>query len=109
MSDECRPVKLPSGEKIRVRGGHAMSEAETKFLGEIVEAARRLIPPSDPGAAELYERIQALKDRVGLLHNSSLAVLIGVNYSVLTRIAQGRMPGDADLAKIEERLAKHGV
>jgi len=109
MSDECRPEMLPSGEVIRVRGARPFSEAERKSLGELVEAARRRMPPPNPGALELHERIVAALAGLEISRRIELAPMIGVKYSVLGRIPQGRMPDADDLAKIETWLAEHGV
>jgi hypothetical protein len=105
--DTCRPVALPSGEQIVVRGGRGLDAKESAMLGEVVDAARRhheLTHPVDEGAAELWARIQAARRTAGLSLRDA-AGLAGVRFSVLFRIGQGRMPGEAERAAIERWLA----
>jgi hypothetical protein len=103
--DTCRPVALPSGEAIVVRGGREMDEQGSAMLEQVVGAARRmheLTHPVDEGAAELWARIQAA--RGGWLL-AGIARQAGVKLSVLVRLAQGRLPGEADRVAIEAWLA----
>jgi len=102
--DECRPVALPSGEVIRVRGCGGLGPAGVAALAELVEAVRVKAAenPPDPGTGVLHERIEAAR---GPLNWRQVAALAGVGFSTLFRIGQGRMPGAADLARIETWLA----
>lgn len=103
--DECRPVTLPSGEVIRVRGRGGLGPAGVAALGELVDAARRLDAernPPDDGAPELWARIDAARGDRSLRECARLA---GVRFAVLFRIRQGRMPGAQDPAAIEAWLA----
>lgn len=104
--DECRPVTLPSGETIRVRGRGGLGPAGVAALGELVEAVRRKAAAEnlpDLGAPELYERIEAARGELPLREAARAA---SVRFSVLFRIGQGRMPGANDLAAIEAWLAR---
>lgn len=105
--DECRPVTLPSGEVIRVRGRGGLGPAGVAALGELVDAARRLDAernPPDVGARELWARLEAARGDLPLRECARLA---GVRFSALFRIGQGRMPGAKDLAAIEVWLTTH--
>lgn len=61
--DECRDVTLASGETIRMRGRRGLGPAGVAALGELVEAARAKAAenPPDPGAPELWARIEAAR------------------------------------------------
>ena len=104
--DSCRPVTLPSGETIRVRGAGEMSPEAAAALGEIVEAARRKMAtehPADPGTEELWARLNARMDELDISLRG-VAYETGVRFSTLFRIAQGRMPDRDALAVIEAWL-----
>lgn len=104
--DECRPVTLPSGETIRVRGRGGLGPAGVTALGELVDAVRRLDAernPPDEGAAELWARLESVGGDRSLRECARLA---GVRFAVLFRVGQGRMPGGGDLAAIERWLAE---
>jgi hypothetical protein len=105
--DTCRPVALPSGEQIVVRGGREMDEQESAMLEQVVGAARRLhelTHPVEQGVAELWARIEAAL-RPGRHPLRDAAQQVGVRFAVLFRVAQGRMPGEQDRAAIEAWLA----
>lgn len=104
--DECRPVVLPSGETIRVRGRGEMTPEGITALAEIVDAARALHAaenPARPDCEALYERIEATR---GTLNWRQVAAEAGVKFSTLFRIGQGHMPDPEDLAAIERWLAR---
>lgn len=106
-ADTCRPVTLPSGETIPVRGRGGLGPAGVAALAEVIEAARAKHAaehPSDPGAEDLYGRVDAVCGRLRLPRYRA-AKAIGVRHSVLVRLAQGRMPGGAERAAIETWLA----
>lgn len=102
----CRPVTLPSGETIPVLGSEPMSAEGAAALGELIEAARAKHAaehPENPSATALYLRCEAVRnDRV--MFWSEAAREAGVRFSVMTRLANGRMPGPEDLALIEAWL-----
>ena len=104
--DECRDVELASGEVVRVRGRGGLGPAGVAALSGLVEAARAKAAetPPDPGAPELWARIDAARGERTLRECAAEA---GVKFSVLFRIRQGRMPNPADLAAIEKWLAAH--
>lgn len=107
--DECRPVTLPSGETIRVRGAGDLGPDGVAALAELVEAARRKHAaenPPDPGAQSLWARVDARAYLAGVSVRDA-AKQAGVAPSVLSRLANGRMPGPDDLARIEAWLARH--
>lgn len=108
--DECRMVKLPSGEPIRVRGAGEMSPEAAAALGEIVDAARRMAAeqPVDDGVPELLERLDAAR-KSDCLSLRDVARQAGVRFSTLFRIGQGYMPFDADLARINAWLGERGA
>ena len=104
--DECRPVTLPSGETIRVRGSDEMSPQAVEALAELVDAARTrhaLEHPENPAAAALWARLEA---RAGhrRLRLREAAAEAGVRFSTLFRVAQGYMPDEGELARIERWL-----
>lgn len=101
--DECRPVTLPSGETLPVLGGREPDAREVAALGDVVDAARRLMPDPDPGAPELWGRVDAARVRE-VLFLREIGWQAGVRASVLFRLRQGRMPGAQDLAAIEAWL-----
>lgn len=103
MAESCRPVTLPSGETAMVLGGREMTPQEAGHLGAIVEAVRRRIPPPEPGAEEMYERVAEVCGRRRILVREA-AREIGVPFHVLGRLAQGRMPGTEAQAAIETWL-----
>lgn len=102
--DECREIHLPSGP-IRLRSERAPTGEDLAALEEIVSAAKRLAAarPVDDGAAELWARIDAVGQR-GESTRRDVAEQVGVRFSTMVRIAQGRMPDAADLAAIETWL-----
>lgn len=107
-ADSCRPVTLPSGETVRVRGAREMTGLEAAALGELVDAARRKMAaenPPEPGSAALYERIRARCDTFDLSLRDA-AREAGVRFSTLFRVGQGIMPGADDLAAIEAWLSQ---
>lgn len=104
--DECRPVKLPSGEPMRVRSAEPMGPEAVAALGELVDAARRKMAaehPPEPGTHELYERLHARMDVLDVSLRG-VAFQTGVRFSTLFRIGQGLMPDGDDLAAIERWL-----
>lgn len=105
--DSCRAVELPSGEMIRVRGRGGLGPAGVAALSELVEAVRAKAAetPPDPGAPQLWARIEAALDPDSPAPLRDAAQAAGVRFSVLFRIRQGRMPDPADLAAIEDWLA----
>jgi hypothetical protein len=102
--DTCRPVTLPSGETIPVLGGRAPDAREAEMIGQAVDAARRLAAqnPPEPGSEALYARIEAARGQRSL---RGAGQEMGVRFTVLFRIGQGRMPDAVDLAAIEAWLA----
>jgi hypothetical protein len=102
--DECRPVTLPSGETIPVLGGREPDAREAAALGDVVDAVRRLMPDPDPGAPDLWARVDAARVRE-VLFLREIGWQAGVRASVLFRLRQGRMPCAEDLAKVEAWLA----
>lgn len=107
--DECRAVELPSGEVVRVRGRGGLGPAGVAALSELVEAVRAKAAesPPDPGAPQLWARVEAVLDPDSPTPLREAAKAAGVRFSVLFRIRQGRMPGGEDLAAIETWLAAH--
>lgn len=105
--DECRDVTLESGEVVRVRGRGGLGPAGVAALSELVEAARAKAAenPPDPGAPQLWARIDAALDPDSPAPLREAAKAAGVRFSVLFRVRQGRMPGGEDLAAIETWLA----
>ncbi len=104
--DSCRPVTLPSGETIRMRGAGEMSPEAAAALGEIVEAARRKMAvehPENPDAVALWHRLLGTADARGVRLRDA-ATESGVRPWVLLRIAQGIMPDRDALAAIENWL-----
>ena len=104
--DECRDVTLESGEVVRVRGRRGLGPAGVTALSEIVEAARAKAAetPPDPGASQLWARIEDALDPDSPAPLREAAKAAGVRSSVLFRVRQGRMPDPADLASIETWL-----
>ncbi len=104
--DTCRPVALPSGETVLVRGRGGLGPAGVAALAEVVEAARAKHAaehPPDPGAEELYGRLHAVCGRLGLPRYQA-AKAIGVRHSVLVRLAQGRLPCGEDQTALQAWL-----
>lgn len=102
----CRPVTLPSGETVLVRGRGGLGPAGVAALGEIVEAARVLHKaehPPDPGAEDLCARVDAVCGRLGL-SRYEMARTAGVRFSALVRLAHGRLPCGGDSAALEAWL-----
>jgi len=104
--DSCRPVLLPSGEPIRVRGADPMGPEAVAALGEVVAAARARRAaehPPDPAAVALWGRLYAMlrRERMSSFRMASQA---GVAFSVLSRLRNGYMPDATDLATIEAWL-----
>jgi hypothetical protein len=107
--DACRPVRLPSGETIRVRSSAPLDEEAAAALGEFVDAARRLHAaghPPNPVAEALWARLRAVLDARGIGLRDA-AHQAGVRFSALFRIGQGYMPDDGDMALIEAWLEAH--
>lgn len=103
-SATCRPVTLESGGTVPVLGAEPLSPQGVAALAEVIDAALAKAAaenPPDDGAAELRARIEAVRGDRSL---RECARLVGVRFSVLFRIGQGRMPGAQDLAKIEAWL-----
>lgn len=108
--DECRDVALPSGETLRVLARGGLGPAGVAALGELVDVARRLQArehPPEPGSEALYARVAAAREQAGLSAYQA-AKRARVRFSVLVRLARGRMPGAGDLAAIEAWLEAHG-
>lgn len=105
--DACRPVTLPSGEPIRVRGAEPMGPEAVAALGEVAAAARARMAtehPPNPAAEALSGRLQAALNTRGISLREA-AHEAGVRPWTVLRIAQGYMPGDGDMALIERWLA----
>jgi len=101
--DSCRPVTLPSGETILVRARGGLGPAGVAALAEVVGAARALHAaehPPDPGAEELYGRVDAVCARLKLPRYQA-AKAIGVRHSVLVRLAQGHLPCSGDQTALQ--------
>lgn len=107
--DSCRAVELPSGEVVRVRGRGGLGPAGVAALSDLVEAARAKAAenPPDPGAPELWARIEAALDPDSAIPLRGAAEAAGVRFTVLFRVRQGHMPDPADQAAIEKWLAAH--
>ncbi len=109
--DECRLVTLPSGETVPVFGSESMSPEGAAALGELVDVVRAKMAaenPENPLATALYLRCEAVRnDRV--MFWSEAAREAGVRFSVMTRLANGRMPGPEDLARIEAWLETYSA
>lgn len=105
--DDCRPVTLPLGETLRVRGVEPMGPEAVAALGEVVAAARARMAaehPSNPAAEALWGRLEAALDARGIgLREAAHAA--GARFSTLFRTGQGYMPGDGDMALIERWLS----
>jgi hypothetical protein len=104
--DSCRPVALPSGETVLVRARGGLGPVGVAALAEVVEAARAKHAaehPPDPGAGELYGRVDAVCKRLGMPRYQA-AKAIGVRHSVLVRLAQGRLPCGGDRTALEAWL-----
>lgn len=104
--DSCRPVTLPSGETIRVRGAGEMGPAAVAALGEVVDAARRKMAaeyPPNPAAEALWARLLAAAAAEGMSLRE-IAKSADVLPSRVLRIGQGYMPDEVDLAGIEAWL-----
>lgn len=105
--EQCRPVTLPSGEVIPVLGRGELSSAGVAAVAELVEVARRKYAAEhvdDPGAPELWARIDAVLDTG--LSLREVARECGLPFSVLFRIGQGRIPAAPGLAAIETWLGR---
>ena len=105
-SDECRPVTLPSGETLRVRGAEPMGPEAVAALGEVVTAARARMAaerPPNPAAEALWGRLYGAL-RQERMSSFRMAPQAGVAFSVVSRLRNGYMPDAADLAKIEAWL-----
>lgn len=109
--DECRDVELALGETIRVRGRRGLGPAGVAALSDLVEAARAKAAetPPDPGAPELWARIEAALNPDSAIPLREAAKAAGVRFGVLFRVRQGRMPGPADLAAIETWLETYSA
>ena len=105
--DQCRDVELDSGEVVRVRGRGGLGPAGVAALSELVEAVRANAAenPPESGAPALWARVEAALDPDSPFPLRGAAKAAGVRFSVLFRVRQGRMPGPADLAAIEDWLA----
>lgn len=104
---ECRDVPLESGEVVRVRGRGGLGPAGVDALSELVEAVRAKAAETlpDPGAPQLWARIEAALDPDRPTPLREAAKAAGVRFSVLFRVRQGRMPGPAGLGAIKTWLA----
>lgn len=107
--DSCRPVTLPSGETIRVRGAEPMDAAAIAAFGDVMDAVRRrhaAAHPPDPAAEALWARLRAVLDAqdIGLRDAAREA---GVRFSTLFRIGQGYVPDQADMTLIKAWLEAH--
>jgi hypothetical protein len=103
----CRPVTLGTGETVPVLGDRPMDARDTAALGQLVAVVRAKVAaehPPEPGAQALYARIDAARTATGLSAYQT-AKAAGVALSVLTRLANGRMPGEQARAAIETWLA----
>ena len=109
--DECRDVELASGETIRVRGRGGLGPAGVAALSGLVEAVRAKAAetPPDPGAPQLWARIEAALDPDSAIPLREAAKAAGVRFSVLFRVRQGRMPNPADLGAIETWLETYSA
>jgi hypothetical protein len=106
--DTCREVTLPSGEPIRVRGAGVMGPDDVAALSTIVDAVRAMHAaehPENPATEALWDRLRAAADARDLWMRD-VAHECGVRPSVVTRIAQGIMPVEGDLATLERWLAE---
>lgn len=103
MTDQCRPVALPTGETIRARGAEPMTEQDAAALATVVAAACGLIPPPPLEAVELYARLDAVRADRGLSWRE-LAREAGVRPSVPSRLANGILPGAEDQARLDQWL-----
>ena len=97
--DECRPVELPGGGTVLARGAEPLGEQDMAALAELVAVARRLAPEPDPGAAELYARLDEARD--GRFWRE-VAREAGVGAAVPSRLANGFLPAAQDREKLEE-------
>jgi hypothetical protein len=103
----CRPVTLDTGETVPVLGDRPMDAREAAALARLVEVVRAKVAaehPPEPGAEALYARIAAVRTAARLSAYQT-AKAAGVSLSVLTRLANGRMPGEQDRVAIETWLA----
>lgn len=103
--DTCRPVTLPSGETLRVRGDEPMSPEAVAALGEVVTAARAKMAaehPPNPAAEALWTLVEAARTPGSTLRD--LAREIGVTFKTMARLWQGYLPDDGDLVLIERWL-----
>lgn len=108
--DTCRPVTLPSGETVRVRGACDPTLEEVEAISEVLDAARaRFLAerPPNPAADMLYSRLTVRTVERDILMRD-VAKEAGVRLSTVVRIAQGIMPGDEDMAAIEAWLTNNG-
>ncbi len=107
--DACRPVTLPSGETIRVRGAEPMGPESAAALAEVVAAARARMAaehPPNPAAEALWARLRAVLDARGIgLRDAAREA--GVRPSTLFRIGQGYLPDQADMVLIDAWLEAH--
>lgn len=103
--EECRPVILPTGETIVVRGAQPMTEQGAAALAEVVAVVRRMIPPPPPEAVDLYARLDTARFARGLTWRE-LAKEAGVRATVLSRLANGTVPDAGDRERLEAWQAK---
>lgn len=107
--NECRPVELPDGQVVIVRGNRELDAAGVAAVSEIVAAAQRhheLLHPQDPAAAGLYARLDAARIALDVTWRE-LARQTGAPASVLTRLAQGVVPTEPTLGALEAWLARN--
>ncbi len=107
--DQCRPVELPDGQVVIVRGDREPTAEGIAALAEIVAAAQRhheLLHPPHPAAADLYARLDAARTQLGVTWRE-LARLVGAPASVLTRLAQGIVPDEPVRGALEAWLARN--
>jgi hypothetical protein len=90
--DSCRPVTLPDGEVVRVRGGEEPSDEAVRALAAITAAARQRMaedhandPPVLAQVADAVETRAAAED----LLLRTAAKQAGVSPAVLSRVRQG--------------------
>ena len=102
----CRWVELPDGQGALVRGDGDLGPEGVAALAQLVSAVQRhheSTHPPDPGAADLYARLDAAREVRGVGWRE-LSRLVGVPASALTRLAQGTAPLREQRAALEEWL-----
>lgn len=102
--DECRPVVLPSGETVRLRGSEPIGADGIAALATVVAAAQRRFEaehPANAEAAALYELLDAARLARGMTWRQ-VAREAGIASSLVTRIAQGLMPDAPVVVALEQ-------